>query len=100
QFEAAATCYLRAHRLDPQSFRWAYYLGWQRAADGRHAEAVAALRDALQRDRDYLPARLKLAESLFAAGRLDESREEYEAIRRQHPDSAPAHYGLGRVHAA
>jgi tetratricopeptide (TPR) repeat protein len=98
--DEASVCYQRAHRLDPMSFKWLYYLGSLGAKQGKHTEAIGALRAALRLKPDYLPARLKLAESLFAAGELDESDETYSAIIRQWPEAAEAYYGLGRISAA
>ena len=49
---------------------------------------------------DYVPAQLKLADSLLAIGKWDESRDIYQAISGAHPESAEAYYGLGRVSAA
>ncbi|PYV32169.1 MAG: hypothetical protein DMG22_14295 [Acidobacteria bacterium] len=98
--DEASVCYRRAHQLDPMSFKWLYYLGSQTAKQGKHTEAVGTLRAALRLKPDYLPARLKLGESLFAVGELDESGETYSAIIRQWPDAAEAYYGLGRISIA
>jgi protein O-GlcNAc transferase len=95
----AETCYERAHRLDPASFRWLYDLGSLLARQRRRA-AVDVLRAALQLQPGYLPARLKLADALLAAGDLDASAVEYSAIARQFPDAAEAYYGLGRISVA
>src|SRR5712692_7967759 len=73
----ASVCYQRAHRLDPMSFKWLYYLGSLLAKQGKHREAVKTLRAASRLKPDYLPARLKLGESLFASGELDQSSEIY-----------------------
>jgi tetratricopeptide (TPR) repeat protein len=100
QYEAAAVCYRRAHALDPHSFRWLFYLGWAQATLGRHNDAAITLTEALRLQSDYVPAQLKLAESLFTVGRLDESRDLYERILKEHQSVAEAHYGLGRVRAA
>jgi tetratricopeptide (TPR) repeat protein len=100
QYESAALCYERAHRIDPRSFRWAYYLGAVQAHQGAYDLAAATLREALLLSPDYLPARLKLAETLLAAGDLDESSEIYEAILKGDPGFAEALYGKGRVEAA
>ncbi len=100
QFESAAVCYRRAHLLDPAASRWLYYLGWVEAARGKYEDAVGALRAALQIDPGYLPAQLKLAETLLVAGNWEEGSVIYEAIIEDHPDSATAVYGLGRVNAA
>jgi tetratricopeptide (TPR) repeat protein len=63
QLGAARIAYQRASILDPQLFDWAYYEG--AAATG--GDAIAPLRRALK-VRDYLPAKLKLAEALLATG--------------------------------
>lgn len=63
QMAAARAAYRRAGLLDPKSFDWAYYEG----AASTGAEAVEPLRRAL-RLRDYLPAKLKLAEALLVTG--------------------------------
>lgn len=80
QYESAAPCYERAHRLDGRSFPWAYYLGSTQFHQGKYVQAAAALREALRLAPAYLPAQLKLAESLLAEGDLDGSSEIYEAI--------------------
>src|SRR6266567_688627 len=61
--EQASVCYERAHQLDATSFRWLYYLGSLLAKQRKHSEAAATLQAALRLNPDYLPARLKLAES-------------------------------------
>lgn len=99
QFDAAATCYRRAHLLDPASFRWRFYLGWVQASQGLYSDAAQTLDGALRVQADYVPAQLKRAESLLAIGRWDEGRDLYQAIVSAHPESAEAHYGLGRVSA-
>lgn len=63
QLGAARAAYRRAGILDPKSFDWAYYEG----AASTGADAVEPLRRALK-SRDYLPAKLKLAEALLATG--------------------------------
>jgi tetratricopeptide (TPR) repeat protein len=95
--EEAAIYYQRAHLLDPGSFRWLFYWGSLRAAQGQHQEAVQILREALVQKPAYLPARLKLAESLLAARQWKEGEDVYGALVREHPDLAEAHFGLGRV---
>jgi tetratricopeptide (TPR) repeat protein len=100
QYDAAVICYRRAQHLDSRSFRWLFYLGWVQAAQGRHEQAAITLGNALRIQPGYMPAQLKLAESLFAIGRWEESRAIYQAVSTAHPESAEAHYGLGRVSAA
>ena len=98
--DEAAVCYERAHQLAPGSFQWLYYLGSLLARQGNRTGAIATLRAALGLEPDYLPARLKLAESLFTAGQMDESNRVYAAIIKESTDVAEAYYGLGRIDAA
>src|SRR5450432_4539082 len=97
QYEAAEICYRRARILDPNGFRWAYYLGLAQAIDGKNEEAAATLRGAIQMDPAYLPALLKMAEVLLISGRLDESQEICQAMAKDDPQVAPVYYWLGRV---
>lgn len=100
QHEAAAVCYTRAHLLDPKSFDWIYYRGVAEAAQGRNAQAMESLRKALNRNPTYLPARLKLAELLLSSGDLAAGGTEFKQLVREHPESATAFYGLGRVQSS
>jgi tetratricopeptide (TPR) repeat protein len=96
QYGTAEVCYQRARALAPKELRWSYLLGAAQASAGKNREAAEGLRKA----RDYLPARLKLAEALLALGELAESREIFEELAAEHPDLAQAHYGIGRARAA
>jgi tetratricopeptide (TPR) repeat protein len=96
QYGAAEICYRRARALAPKEVRWAYLLGVAQASAGRNREAAESLR----LDRDYLPARLKLAEVLLALGELAASRKIFEELAAEHTDLAQAHYGIGRARAA
>ena len=98
--DAALLCYQRAHELNPRSFKWLYYWGSLLLKDRKRHEAVPILTSGLQLRPDYLPAQLKLAESLLESGRSEEAGKIYETILKRYSDSAEAHYGLGRVYAS
>jgi len=100
QYEPAEPCFERAQALDAAEARWPYYLGKTLSNLSQHEKAAAAAQETLRRQPGYLPARLLLARSLLELGRADESRALYEALVREHPEAAEAHYGLGRIHAA
>ena len=100
QYEFAEPCFARAHALAPTEARWPYYLGRAQSNLAAHERAATSLRSALRLRPEYLPARLQLAKSLFEARQADESRTLYEAIVRDHPEAAEAHYGLGSLAAA
>jgi tetratricopeptide (TPR) repeat protein len=98
--EDAAICYQRAQQLDPRSFQWLYYWGTILVAKKKKDQAVHVLTSAVRLRPDYLPAKLKLAEAIHESGDVEDTRKIYGAILRDHPDSAEALYGLGRVYAA
>ena len=91
---SAAVCYEWALLLDRRAFHWAYLSA---RAHTRLGERDKALRTALARKPDLLPARVLLAELLRDAGELTPSGQHFEAALRQNPESAAAHYGYGRL---
>jgi len=100
QLEGAEIAYRRAHQLAPSHYGWIYYLGRIQADQGNCDDAVKSLREALNLDSGYLPARLKLAECLRGSAQWEESENLYRAILKEHPDSAEAYHGLGKVQTA
>jgi superkiller protein 3 len=93
----AEVCYRRAHLLDLDSFRWAYYLGTVQTVQAKCADAIQTLHEALLLKPDYFPARLGLGECLAVSREWEEAGKLYEALLQKQPGSAEAHYGLGRV---
>ena len=98
--QEAAVCYRRAMQLKPNLFQWAYYLGVVEADQGRCDRAASTLRLALRIDPSYVPAKLRLANCLLASTDWDASGKLYAEIVEQHPDSADAYYGVGRIRSA
>jgi tetratricopeptide (TPR) repeat protein len=92
QYEAAITCYRRAHLLRPGEFRWLYYLGLSQSAVGRNEEAAEAFRAALRIKPDDVAGQVRLAE-------VTSSEELYRRILDRYPKTAAAAtawYGVGR----
>ncbi len=100
QYDSALQCYERAAALDPDAVRWVYYSGIAQAALGKFVEAAQSFRRAMELGLQDRAARLRLAEALLAGGETEQSRVAFEAIARDRPASAAAHYGLGRACAA
>jgi tetratricopeptide (TPR) repeat protein len=100
QWDAAHAVYARAQALAPRSFDWHYLDGVVLQRLARHAEAAERLEKALAITPAYLPARVRLAEALFEAGRLEESRALYQTLVREPAAEPAARFGLGRIAAA
>ena len=99
QHRSAMVCYRLAHALEPGALSWAYLLGLEAAATGDDLGAARSLRAALTIDPEFLPARIRLAETLLTAGDFEGSLEEYALLARDVPELAVAQYGLGRLSA-
>lgn len=99
QWEAAHEAYSRAAALAPRAFDWAYLDACVLQRLARHREASVRLREALAIVPDYLPARVRLAESLYDAGSLDESQPLFEALMHESAAEPAATFGLGRIAA-
>lgn len=95
ELAGAAQAYERAAGLDAGQPDYYYYWGTVLAASGQYDEAIAPLRKSLKL-RKATPVRLRLAEALYASGRIAEARREYEALIGSDDTLAAAHYGLGR----
>jgi tetratricopeptide (TPR) repeat protein len=100
QWDAAHQAYVRAQTLAPKQFEWHYLdaLVLQRLA--RHHEAAERLRAALALSPQYLAARVKLADAMFEAGALAESRRLFDALVEDPASEPMGEFGLGRIDAA
>ena len=100
QYEYAVPCFERAHVFDPGEGRWSYYLGRAQLFLARYDKAAASFRETLRLRPGYLPAEMRLAQTLLDADRRDEALALYQELEIRHPDTAEVHYGLGRLYAA
>ena len=99
QWDAAHQAYRRAQALAPGVFEWHYLDAVVLQRQARPADAAARLEAAVKISPNYLPAQIKLAESLLDAGNLDDSQRLFSALTNA--DAAPAAaFGLGRIAAA
>ena len=100
QWDAAHEAYMRAQALAPHTLDWPYLdaVVLQRLA--RNGEAAERLAKAVAAAPGYLPARVKLAEALFEAGKLDDSARLFQGLTREPLAEPAAQFGLGRIAAA
>jgi tetratricopeptide (TPR) repeat protein len=99
QWDPAHDVYARAAALSPGTFEWQYLDACVLQRLARHDEATARLRTAVAIAPDYLPARVKLAESLLEVGHIDESRTLFRALLDEAAAEPAARFGLGRLAA-
>jgi tetratricopeptide (TPR) repeat protein len=101
----AAHCFTEAERLDPADPRWPYFRGLF-AAVNQPEQTVAHLRRALDvgsaPGRAIAPdalavIRLKLAETLFEQGAVDEAESLFRVELARTPDDPRARFGLAQV---
>ena len=72
-------------------------LGCALARQGRHAEAVVALREALAAPGSHPSYRRALGESLWRLSQFEEAAESFSQVLREDPRDAEAANGLGSV---
>jgi len=100
QLEPAHQAYARAQMLAPSAFEWHYLDGVVLQRLTRHREAAEHFKHAVSLSPQYLPARVKLAESLLEAGDLDTSEPLFRELTKEARAEPAAELGLGRIAAA
>lgn len=90
----------RARALAPGELRWHYYLGVSLAELGRHTAAQESFRACLQLDPEMTSARVRLADSLMAVDKVEESLDLYRSASKEVPNNPRFRYGLGRAATA
>lgn len=97
-YRDAATCYRRAHDLDPAEFRWPYFLAIVEDHEGASADDTTRLLDIAAAIRpDYPPLHARLGEILARSGRIEAARRAYEKALELAPGYPIAHRGMGQV---
>ncbi len=94
----AVYCFAEAQRLQPREPRWPYFRGVMLESDGAEADAIPALRRAVE----FCPAepdavRLRLADLLVKQGDLDGAEQNYLELLARDAGQAAAHLGLARI---
>ena len=92
----AAICYLQASRLQPDEFRWHYFLG-RACGQSDDAGAVEALEGAIKLDPGYGAAYVYCAHALRRLGRAEEAQALLERGLQADPDNPSIELGLGQL---
>ncbi|WP_272699614.1 XrtA/PEP-CTERM system TPR-repeat protein PrsT [Desulfovibrio sp. Fe33] len=71
--------------------------GAQYSADGNHSGAIVIYKTILEKDPNLLQARLGLAKSYLATGKLDQARKNFDKYKLQNPYDKELNYDLARL---
>jgi tetratricopeptide (TPR) repeat protein len=97
-FDEAERCYRKARELDPDAFRWAYFLAIVRDVQGADPdELVALFRTAVELRPDYAQAQFRLGYALGLRGATDEAEAAYREAIRLDPNLAMAQRDLAQL---
>lgn len=85
-------------RIDPTYEEPFFFYGDVLVQQGRNAEAIAPLRQAIRNRSKYLPARVLLARALMNLKRWEEAQNELREAIRLSPDHPQPHVLLSQVY--
>jgi tetratricopeptide (TPR) repeat protein len=88
--------YMKAAKLDPDNFRWSYFLAIVFSELGNQ-ESLEWFKRAEKIDPDYVPLLVKYGDALDQFGKKDLAVQKYTQALAFDPQSAHALYGLTRI---
>ena len=100
QNQAAAACFERCQRLEPQAFEWSYLLAVARSDSGQTEAALAAFEAAAAMRPNDLPTAIRRADVLERSGDRSAAAAALQQALQLAPESAAVHYRLGRLASA
>ncbi len=95
--ERARSCYASARGLEPEEFRWPYYLGHLERTEGRFEASSAFFEQALALRGDDVATLVWLAENELDQRHHEAARTRFEAALELDPRCVMAQVGLARV---
>lgn len=95
--EEASRCYETLERVDPREAKWPHLHATILAGFGDTERAVNLWRRVAAIAPDYVPARLRMGDSLLKANRPQEAADAYGAVLQREPENAYALFGLARI---
>ena len=91
----AAQCYRNAAKIEPDVFRWIYYLG--KAVDNNPVKAVEVFARAIALDSTYVPAHIHYANALRHTGKFKAARLHFERALELAPQNPYAEMRLAQL---
>ncbi len=96
-YDQAAPCYQLAMEFDRENPRWPYYLAFIQQEKGENESVQGLLETTISLAPRYAPAILKLADSYFKTGRIEDARIYYKRRLDHLPKDPYALLGLARI---
>lgn len=75
-----------------------YAKGVKQINDGNPNGAIVFLKNALEKDQNYLDARYQLAKAYVAAGKYEQAEKEFQKVLRQNPSRVEIMLDLARIY--
>jgi tetratricopeptide (TPR) repeat protein len=98
-YKSAAEEFKAALALDPKYSQAALYLGRVDNALYEDQDALAAFKQAIDNDPDYIEARASYAAALLDAGDMDEAVRQLNIVTQREPDNGMGWYLLSQAYA-
>lgn len=95
--EATEPCLINAGRLQPEDFRWPYYLANLYVNAGDLEAARRGFQRAVELGPRYVAAKLRLGHVQYEQGDLESAEVSFQAALKLAPMSPGAYQGLGRI---
>ncbi len=93
----ANRCYALLRQLDPGDARWAHLSALIISGFGQLERSIDLWEGVLDQVPDYVPARLRMADSLLKLNDFQSARNHYETVLEGEPENAHALLGLARI---
>ena len=96
--EFTGKAFLRAHLLQPDKFRWLYYLGVTQALREQNEVAINTYRKALEIRPKYVQVKFRIANILLNMGQTEEAIQMFLTALDEKPNFIRGHYNLGQAY--
>ncbi|MCB1858492.1 MAG: tetratricopeptide repeat protein [Gammaproteobacteria bacterium] len=93
----AEICYQNARLLEPENYRWSYYVAYLDLVSGRTEQALKGLEMVAKLKPDYPPLRLRQGQAWFELNELSKSRRILNDAAKFTGTRASALYYLGQI---
>ena len=95
--QEAISCYEGLLQVDPKSAKWSHLLATLLAGYGYAEDATMLWLDVIEREPEYVPARIRLGDLYLKNNQLAEAEQTYRVVLEMDPKNPYAMVGLARL---